>query len=103
MSICANCNAQALYTYQVNSDILIQYCSDHLPHFLLKKRDAGQLPLISDTPVVEEAPVVEEPAPKSSKKKAADPVVEDAPVEAPVDAPAEEAPVEETTEAPVTE
>jgi hypothetical protein len=68
---CANCEGDALYTYQINSDYLINYCQYHLPRFLTAARDAGQLNLV--------VPIVETPAP--SKKKAAAPVEESAPVD----------------------
>lgn len=88
MSACANCVADAIYTYQVNESFGIHYCQAHLPRFLYAQRDAGNLAF----KVVEE--VVEE-APKPSKKKTA-PVVEEVVEEVSTEeAPAEEAPVGE--------
>jgi hypothetical protein len=78
--ICANCVADAVYTYTINEDNLINYCEDHLPNFLAPRKASGQLNLVVPA-IVED--VVEEPA-KSSKKKTADPVVEDVPEEEPV-------------------
>lgn len=61
---CANCEGEAMYTYQINPDYLINYCQYHLPRFLTAARDAGQLNLV--------IPVVEAPA----KKKTTTPVDE---------------------------
>jgi hypothetical protein len=71
MSSCANCAADAIYTYQVNESFGIHYCQSHLPRFLYGQRDAGNL-----------AFKVAEEAPKPSKKKAApvEEVVEEVPV-----------------------
>ena len=85
MITCANCSREALYTYQVSDAYLIHYCQNHLPKFLVNKKNAGLLPLISPAPVVEavvEEPVVEETV-KASKKKAVseETVVEDTPTE----------------------
>jgi hypothetical protein len=65
MVTCANCQSEALYTYQINPDYLVHYCQYHLPKFLTSARDAGQLKLV--------APVVEEPV---AKKKTTTPVDE---------------------------
>ena len=65
---CANCEVEALYTYQINPDYLVHYCQYHLPRFLTAARDAGQLNLV--------LPVVETPAPVPTKKKASAPVEE---------------------------
>ena len=81
---CANCDANAEYTYVVNQETLINYCEKDLPSFLLSRKTSGDLALV--TPAIVEEPV------KSSKKKKDEPVVEDAPEEV----------AEETTE-PVTE
>jgi hypothetical protein len=77
MTKCANCPAEAQFTYAVAENYLIHYCQRHLPRFLTWKKNAGQLPL-----QVPAAPVVEEVvAPKPSKKKEV--VVEETPVEEP--------------------
>lgn len=73
---CANCNRDALYTYQVSGSYVLHYCQSHLPKFLIAKKNAGLLALQVPAVIVEE-PVVE--APKTSKKK--EPVVEETPVE----------------------
>ena len=64
---CANCEVEALYTYQISPDYLVHYCQYHLPRFLTAARDAGQLSLI--VPIVE----VQQPV---SKKKTTAPVDE---------------------------
>ena len=64
MAICANCSKEAIYTYNVTAEYLIQYCQSHLPKFLYAQRDAGLLP----SAVVEVVEEVVEPA-KPSKKK----------------------------------
>ena len=97
MVTCANCPAEAEYTYDVNGELLINYCDSHLPNFLAGRKASGQLPLIIpglvEEPVVEEPvveePVVEEPV-KTSKKKTADPVVEEPTVEEPAEEPVTE-------------
>jgi hypothetical protein len=68
---CANCSAEAIYTYSVSSSSNIHYCNAHLPRFLINQKLAGALPL-----VVPAAP--ETAVPKKSKT-----VTEDAPVEEP--------------------
>ena len=74
MTSCANCKAEAIYTYKVSSSYKIHYCQYHLPKFLANQKSSGQLTLDVDLPV--EQPV----APKSKKKTAT--VEEDlAPVE----------------------
>jgi hypothetical protein len=77
---CANCLADADYTYSINEDTLINYCAEHLPNFLASRKASGQLNLVVPA-IVED--VVEESA-KSSKKKTVDPVVEEVPEEEPV-------------------
>ena len=59
MAICANCQSEAIYRYQVTDNYGINYCQQHLPSFLRPRRDAGLL-------AIPEEPVVE---PKASKKK----------------------------------
>ena len=81
--ICANCSANAEYTYRINTSLAFNYCVKHLPKFLTTQRNAGNLKL--------EVPAVE--VPKPAKKKAAEEHV----VEAPVEAVAEEV-VEEVVE-----
>jgi hypothetical protein len=71
--ICANCSANAEYTYRINTSLAFNYCNKHLPKFLTGQRTAGHLKL--------EVPVVE--APKPVKKKAE--VVEEPVVEVPVE------------------
>jgi hypothetical protein len=58
MSKCANCVANAIYTYQINESFAMHYCQSHLPRFLYAQRDAGNLAFKAE----------EEPT-KSSKKK----------------------------------
>jgi hypothetical protein len=70
---CANCVADAVYTYTINEDTLINYCADHLPNFLASRKASGQLNLVVPATVEESA--------KSSKKKS---VVEEVPEEEPV-------------------
>ena len=84
---CANCAADADYTYAVTPSNLINYCEAHVPNFLKGRKASGQLALVP-VQIVVEAPVEEVPT-KSSKKKAAEPVVEETPVEPEVDAPTE--------------
>lgn len=79
MVTCANCNADAEYSYSVSLENVIHYCGTHLPNFLYGRRNAGELALILPAPV-------EEPT-KSSKKKTTEPVVEEAPVEEPAEEP----------------
>jgi hypothetical protein len=87
MSTCANCDKDAMYTYEVTDTFYIDYCEYHLPRFLHTMKNNGMLKTTSTfaTAAAEAlsalAPVEEvvEEAPKSSKKKAA--VVEEAPTE----------------------
>jgi hypothetical protein len=73
MITCANCQSEALYTYQINPDYLVHYCQSHLPRFLTAARDAGQLNLV--------VPVAETPAPSKKKTTVSAPVEEPAPVD----------------------
>ena len=76
MTICANCQSDATYTYSIVDGFNVDFCDKHLPTFARKNGLA--------TPVVaQEAPVV---ASKTSKKS----VVVEEPVE-------EEVPAEETS------
>jgi len=77
---CANCAADAVYTYTINVDLLINYCEEHLPKFLSPIKASGQLSLV--VPAIVEDVVVEEPV-KTSKKKTTDPV-DEVPAEEPV-------------------
>jgi hypothetical protein len=70
---CANCVADAVYTYTINEDTLINYCADHLPNFLASRKASGQLNLV--------VPAIVEESAKSLKKKS---VVEEVPEEEPV-------------------
>ena len=70
---CANCVADATYTYRVSEEVLIHYCIKHLPNFLASRKASGQLNLVVPATVEESA--------KSSKKKSA---VEEVPEEEPV-------------------
>lgn len=72
---CANCVADAVYTYSISEDNLINYCEDHLPNFLASRKASGQLTLVVPA-IVEES--------KVSKKKTTEPVVEEVPEEEPV-------------------
>jgi len=74
---CANCNADAEYSYSISLENVIHYCGTHLPNFLYGRRNSGDLALIVPAPV-------EEPA-KPSKKKITEPVVEETPVEDPAE------------------
>ena len=87
---CANCAAEAEYTYALSAEELINYCDDHVPNFLKKRKAAGQLPLVPiqvrvSAPVEPEVEV----SAKSSKKKTAEPVVEETPAEPEVETPTE--------------
>ncbi|CAB4137949.1 hypothetical protein UFOVP325_158 [uncultured Caudovirales phage] len=73
---CANCVADAVYTYTISEENLINYCEDHLPNFLAPRKASGQLALV--------VPAIVEESAKSSKKKTVDPVVEEVPEEEPV-------------------
>ena len=67
MIVCTNCGSQAHFTYRVNEDEMIHFCSRHVPKFLNEARRLGMLTLFvppkpskkKTEPVVEE-PVVEE-------------------------------------------
>ena len=75
MTICANCQSDATYTYSIVDGFSIDYCDKHLPTFARKNGLATAV-------VAQEEPVV---ALKASKKA----VVVEEPVE-------EEVPAEET-------
>ena len=72
MISCANCSAEAQYTYAVTDDLLFHYCATHLPRFLIEKKNAGLLKLVvpaapaapakAAKKTVEPEPIVEEPA-----------------------------------------
>jgi hypothetical protein len=64
---CANCSANADYSYQVNDSIITHYCEQHLPYFLQSKKNSGEITLITP-PVIEEKP--------SKKKKEEEVIVE---------------------------
>jgi hypothetical protein len=76
---CANCDREALYLYQLGDSFKLYFCQSHLPHFLWENRDAGLLGIPAED-IIEE-PVVDT---SKSKKKSADPVVEEVPEEEPV-------------------
>ena len=40
---CANCDAGALFVYQITADREILYCNKHLPRFLDARRRAGNI------------------------------------------------------------
>jgi hypothetical protein len=87
MTKCANCAANADYTYTINPQFLIHYCTEHLPKFLTPLKVAGRLALQEEAPVVEApAEPVVDAAPAKSKKSDT-PVVDETPAEP---APAEE-------------
>lgn len=73
---CANCVADALYTYKVSEKVLVNYCTKHLPNFLAPRKASGQLALV--------VPAIVEESTKTSKKKTTDVVVEEVPEEEPV-------------------
>lgn len=87
---CANCSAEAEYTYVLSAEELINYCEDDVPNFLKKRKAAGQLALIPIQIKVEApvAPEVDAPS-KSSKKKTVEPVEEETPAEPEVETPTE--------------
>ena len=70
---CANCAADADYTYSINEDTLINYCAEHLPNFLASRKASGQLNLVVPA-------IVEESAKSSKKKSVAEEVPEGEPV-----------------------
>lgn len=76
MAICANCNNEAYFVYQVTDSYGIDFCSAHVPNFLRSEKNAHLL-------VTLDLPVVEEPQTVSPKKKSVDPVVEEVPAEDP--------------------
>jgi hypothetical protein len=69
VATCANCSNEAFFVYQVTDSYGIDFCSAHVPNFLRSEKYAASL-------VTLELPVIEEPVP-TSKKKSAEPVVED--------------------------
>jgi hypothetical protein len=40
---CANCEADALYMYDITESSAVFYCDEHLPKFLYARRSAGTL------------------------------------------------------------
>jgi hypothetical protein len=62
MITCSNCATEAKYNYSISDSITLYYCSSHLPNFLSKLKNSGQLNIPS--PVVVEPPKTT----KSSKK-----------------------------------
>lgn len=82
MLTCANCDKDALYTYEVTDTFVINYCEYHLPRFLHTMKNGGMLKTTASfaneaADALAALAVVE--APKPSKKKTT--VVEEAPVE----------------------
>jgi len=61
MATCANCSADALYSYEVAPSYTIPYCQRHLPRFLYSLRNSGAL-------AVPEPEVVDEPVVDTTKK-----------------------------------
>lgn len=51
MPTCANCPADALYTYRVSATYKLHYCQYHLPKFLANQKTTGQLTLDVEQPV----------------------------------------------------
>jgi hypothetical protein len=104
MAKCANCEQDALYTYVISESFGIDYCSRHLPAFVEKNQS---FVLIANVDTVQAEAIAEVAATtKSSKKKAADPVVEEPVVEEPVvEEPVVEEPVveEPVVDAPAAE
>lgn len=79
---CANCDAPALFVYDVPATDTLYYCNAHLPSFLRAQAQAGILPT-TDNYDAEKAAVAEILAPEEPKKatkKAAAPV-DEAPVQ----------------------
>lgn len=79
MAKCANCANEAFYTYAITPTFGIDYCSRHVPKFLLSQKKSGMMPL-REVP----APVVEKPITEELVEE--EPVVEEM-VEVPVKAP----------------
>jgi hypothetical protein len=52
MSKCANCPNEAFFTYALTDTFGIDYCSQHVPKFLQKQKNAGMLPLRVEAPEV---------------------------------------------------
>ena len=80
MAKCANCSKDALYSYNVSGDFLINYCQSHLPRFLYS-RTGEVLANILDVvnPTVPE-PEVEVPVEVTAQKKSKNKVVKETPV-----------------------
>lgn len=84
MTTCANCSHEAVYTYEVTPSYLIHYCYRHLPGFLHNQKSTGSIAL-----------KVEVEAPRTSRRRTAEAVVEEPVVEEVVETPVEEEPVDE--------
>lgn len=90
---CENCVKEALYVYKPARAGGLGYCAAHLPRFLKDRALAGLLETTKDFEAAQTAafqalnaePAQAEEAPvRKRKAKAAEPVVEDAPVEEPI-------------------
>lgn len=79
---CANCSLDAIFVYHITGTFSINYCSKHVPKFLLNAKGGSRLSKASAVyaPVLD-IPVEETPA-KTSKKKTSK-VVEE-PIEEPL-------------------
>lgn len=94
---CANCPAQAVYTYAITATRGINYCHRHVPKFLNSQKRSGMLALRTAAPIIESSEPIAKPVPPKTTKKKPKVVVEE-PV---IDAIVEEEPVVadiETTE-----
>jgi len=74
---CANCEKDAVYTYDDKASNPTDYCHECLPVWLHNRAAAGEFQLVRES--------VEEAKPKSSKKKIEEPVIEEPVVEAAAD------------------
>ena len=80
MAKCANCSKDALYSYNVSSDFVINYCQSHLPRFLYTRTGdilANRIEVVNPTVVEPEVEVLPEII---AQKKAKAKVVKEVPV-----------------------
>jgi len=72
---CANCDAGALFVYQITAEKEILYCGKHLPKFLDARRRAGNLKTTDEfaaerAAALQAVSVQSTEEPKKPKKKA---------------------------------